>query len=121
MGIVAARREQVDQQYVHAHVERIHDLAGEAVNVHAPVLVGRESDLEQGNESMAADVANGQTSPARQGCRLDGFRRCTRGGASATAVPPVSGGNGAADVAAGLACRVSTSVIGRPACCSARA
>ena len=48
-------------------------------------------------------------------------RHRTRGGASATAVPPVAGGIGNGSAGAGLTCSVRTSAIERPACCSAKA
>jgi hypothetical protein len=47
--------------------------------------------------------------------------RLTRGGASARAMPPVSGGNHAVSTGSELVWSVNMSATVRPACCSAKA
>src|SRR5262249_5540343 len=72
LGVMRAGWEQIYDQHVNAQVEGGKDLAGEFFNVPGAVLVGRGDDLKQGDEAVAADMANGQRTAKAQIHGIDG-------------------------------------------------
>jgi hypothetical protein len=120
-----SRGEQVHEQQMDAEIQGGGGLGGEGGDRAGAVLIGRRDDLDEGDESMAADVADGQRSAAVQGFRLDRVPAPRPRGRVDQCTPPVAGGNGSRAGGSGgsteLACRNSRSAMARPACCSARA
>ncbi len=70
-AIMGAGREQVHQQQVHAELEGGDGLFNEVRDVAGAVLVRRRDDLDEGDEAVAADVADGQGAAAAQRRRFD--------------------------------------------------
>ena len=91
--VVRAGRKEVDQKHMDASLQCRNGLVDQIIDVAATVLVRRRNDLDQRDQAVAADVTDRQRAASAQAAGSTVCLRRTRGGASATAMPPVSGGN----------------------------
>jgi hypothetical protein len=58
--VMRARRKEIDQKYVNASLQCGHDLPDQFFDVWNTIFVRRRHDLDQGNQSMPADMPNRQ-------------------------------------------------------------